>query len=520
MTIPESIYVLYVGKHRQPARSIFDTLQQAGYKVDLAAGLDDGLIKSQHVNYEVIIVDQPDQPRQSLRTVGALAAKFKQTTAIVFIAAAGQEKLIIEAMEEGATDYLVSDNAGNYVALGPVVIERALRQRRLLNEKQQAEAQLKLSLTRVERAKQEWEATVDSLNQLVCLLDDQGRVVRANRTVERWNLAQVTQVQGYSLHELLHPDCSRAGCYLPALWSKAWRAVRRGETVEFELEDPLLGGYFALQIRPMSTETNWRSKIGTSFAIVVIQEITERKRAEAALHQHTRELELRNQELDAFAHTVAHDLQNPLGLVIGFASALAKHYDLLSQEEVELYSSKILTTGHKMSKIVHELLLLASLRRHEIKLAPLDMADLVNEAQRRLVGLINESGAKIVVPAEWPVALGYGPWIEEVWVNYISNGIKYGGQPPRLSLGADRQSNDTIRFWVRDNGLGLTPEQQQQLFKPFTRLEVEKGQGHGLGLSIVRSIMEKLGGQVQVESPGLGHGSTFSFTLPAAFETS
>jgi signal transduction histidine kinase len=105
-----------------------------------------------------------------------------------------------------------------------------------------------------------------------------------------------------------------------------------------------------------------------------------------------------------------------------------------------------------------------------------------------------------------------------VWVNYISNAVKYGGTPPaapRVELGGEVQPDGMARFWVRDNGSGLTQEQQTRLFTPFTQLNQVRARGHGLGLSIVRRIVEKLGGQVGVESSGVpGEGSLFYFTLP------
>jgi len=167
-----------------------------------------------------------------------------------------------------------------------------------------------------------------------------------------------------------------------------------------------------------------------------------------------------------------------------------------------------------MRNIIRELLLLASVRKAEIEITPLeDMAGIVAEAQQRLDYMIEEYKAEIILPEAWPVALGYGPWIEEVWANYISNAIKYGGQPPRIELGTDSQESGMIRFWIHDNGLGLTPEEQSRLFAPFTRLDQVRAKGYGLGLSIVQRIVRKLGGQVEVESK-LGQGSTFSFTLP------
>jgi two-component system sensor histidine kinase/response regulator len=130
--------------------------------------------------------------------------------------------------------------------------------------------------------------------------------------------------------------------------------------------------------------------------------------------------------------------------------------------------------------------------------------------------MVEEYQAKLVMPNSWPAALGYGPWVEEIWVNYISNAIKYGGQPPRVELGATRQIDGMIRFWVRDNGPGLTLDQQNKLFTPFTQLGQVQTEGYGLGLSIVQRIVGKLGGQVGVESAAVpGRGSVFSFTLPA-----
>jgi signal transduction histidine kinase len=254
------------------------------------------------------------------------------------------------------------------------------------------------------------------------------------------------------------------------------------------------------------------------------QEIAERKQAEETLRQRTVELQARNEELDAFAHTVAHDLKNPLSVITGFAALLLESGDQLSDQERQASHTTILRSGHKMFSIIRELLLLAGVRQATVEIGLLDMGQIVNEAQQRLANLIAESHAQIAGPEMWPAALGYGPWIEEVWANYMSNALKYGGQPPRIELGADtigRCCNDAnrpdgmARFWVRDNGVGLAPEAQARLFTPFTRLDQARAQGHGLGLSIVRRIVEKLGGQVGVESEGIpGRGSLFYFMLP------
>jgi signal transduction histidine kinase len=177
----------------------------------------------------------------------------------------------------------------------------------------------------------------------------------------------------------------------------------------------------------------------------------------------------------------------------------------------------IARNGHKISSILEELLLLAQVRQVDVPSTPLDMASVVAEAQQRLADMFDQSQATLLAPSTWPVALGYAAWVEEIWVNYLSNAIKYGGQPPRIELGAQILPDHMLRFWIRDNGGGIAPEEQAQLFKPFTRLDQVRAKGHGLGLSIVHRIADKLGGQAGVESAGQpGSGSTFYFTLPAA----
>jgi signal transduction histidine kinase len=245
------------------------------------------------------------------------------------------------------------------------------------------------------------------------------------------------------------------------------------------------------------------------------KEILERKQTEAVLRQQTLELETQNAELDAFAHTVAHDLKTPLTSLIGYSELLEKRRAQVPEERVAQCLNSIAASGRKMTNIIDALLLLVSVRkRDEVELRSLDMAAIVSEVKGRLGDLVAEHQAEISTPTTWPVVAGYGPWVEEVWANYLSNAVKYGGCPPRVEVGATTQEDGFVRFWVWDNGRGLTPEQCARLFVPFERLEQARVEGHGLGLSIVQRIVSKLGGQVGVESDGVpGKGCTFYFTL-------
>ena len=135
------------------------------------------------------------------------------------------------------------------------------------------------------------------------------------------------------------------------------------------------------------------------------------------LRQLNDELEISNAELDAFAHTVAHDLQSPLGLISGFGEMLLLNYDEYPPEQHKTILSRITRTAHKMSNIVNELLVLSSVRQMEVTFETLDMAQILDEAQQRLAEEIKSYNAKIILPPAWPPAKGYTPWIEEVWFN-------------------------------------------------------------------------------------------------------
>jgi len=252
------------------------------------------------------------------------------------------------------------------------------------------------------------------------------------------------------------------------------------------------------------------ARITTHLTLRRLQKTLEEKNQ--LLEQQNILLKEENAELEAFAHTVAHDLKNPLNGITGLSSLLA--YKLASSLDAQSldFLQRIKQSGLEMAKIIDALLLLASSHHQEVDMEPLSMVEIITSVQQRLAHTIEE--CEIVISPEWPTALGYAPWIEEVWANYISNGLKYGGRPPRLELGAT-PFNGYIRFWVRDNGKGLTSEQQSQLFVPFTRLSKVRVEGHGLGLSIVQRVINRCGGQVGVESQ-VGQGSTFNFTLPAS----
>lgn len=257
--------------------------------------------------------------------------------------------------------------------------------------------------------------------------------------------------------------------------------------------------------------------------LLLLHDITNIKETEDELKkantQLMEEIEIRErliEDLDSFAHTVAHDLKNTLGTIVSSSEALEDVENIGDEKYTARLASLIKNSASKSMRITHELLILAKSSQLEIEKTNLDMKSVFEEAMQQLGAPIQKENVKIQIPESWLPAIGYAPWVEEIWVNYLSNAIKYGGKPPKIEVGSKMTDNNMVKFWIRDNGKGLTKEKQSKLFQKYVRLEPDAIDGHGLGLTIVKRIVNKLGGTVGVESQELdGEGSVFYFTLPA-----
>jgi signal transduction histidine kinase len=315
----------------------------------------------------------------------------------------------------------------------------------------------------------------------------------------------------------LHKETSESSLALHHLE----QANALGEAIFAEKNSQL---FYRLEILHQSETARQEARSFQLKNIALQQEINERRRAEQALHLANEQLlkEISEHEhlitdLNAFSHMVAHDLKNPLSAITGYTSLLSSLLKDTEQIQALRYLEIISQTSFRMSRIIDEMLLFASVREQAIESHPINMVKIVDEVLARMELMIEQHHAVVVKPTVWPVAIGYGPWVEEIWANYLSNAIKYGGTPPLVELGARRETGGKIRFWVKDNGEGLNPDEQKKLFTSYTRLEKNNRQGYGFGLSIVQRILERLDGEVGIECSGQpGDGCVFSFSLPAA----
>jgi PAS domain S-box-containing protein len=252
---------------------------------------------------------------------------------------------------------------------------------------------------------------------------------------------------------------------------------------------------------------------GESTCLAIIRDITKRKTAEQALEQ-------KNTEMEEFVYIVSHDLKSPLITMKSFLHMLRSDLVTASVDQINEDITYMEGAADKMDQLLGALLEYSRVGGTERQKTKVDFSAVVDACVATLAGPLRSRAVEV---ASRPVQLsldGDQMRLGQVWQNLIENAIKYMGDQPQpvIDIGVQEISGE-IRFYVRDNGMGIEPEHQQRIFGMFHQLE-RGGEGVGLGLALVKKIVESYQGRIWVESAGKDHGSCFWFTLPAAVDAS
>ena len=356
-------------------------------------------------------------------------------------------------------------------------------------------------ITERKQADEKYRTIVSTTMDGFWIVDMQGRFLEVNDAY--------CHLIGYSQDELLTmsiPDVEAVE--RPEETARRIQKIREVGGDRFETRHKCKDG----RIIDIEVSVNYMEIEGGRF-FVFLRNITERKRTELERERLMADLEAKNKEMEVFVYTISHDLKAPLVSLNGFSGALQN--DSYSQlgKEGKHYVERIKANVAHMEALITSLLELSRIGQVVGSIEEIDVAALLREIRDGLAMGLEEVGAEFVVQEPLPSVRADRGRIHQVFVNLIENVVKFRSveRALRIEVGC-RQESGFYRFYVADNGIGIAPQYHEQIFTPFRRLHPEI-EGVGIGLALVKKIVEHHGGRAWVDSEA-GKGSTFYFTIP------
>ncbi len=350
------------------------------------------------------------------------------------------------------------------------------------------------------------DSILESMPDPLIITDEEGRVLKANMAAAEFSGYDFMPPGSLNLKDLLEPQADGAVSPFSLL---SWT----GHTKEMDLL------FLASDGRriPVMLSAAFTGGPNRREAVIVLKDTTQHRESEARLTQYLKEVETVNSELDAFAHTVSHDLKEPLRGIEMFSNILMSDFAGKLDPQAADYLGRIAKAAARMRRLIDDLLGYARVARVRNPYEDADTGKLAAEAAAGLASLIEERGAEVKVSEGLPTLFCDPVKVQQAFHNLITNAIKYNkSDPPRVEISAERFGEYYWKFAVKDNGIGVPSQYYEDIFKMFKRLHARQdfGGGTGAGLAIVKKIVEEHSGKVWVESRE-GEGSVFYFIIPA-----
>ncbi|HUA25708.1 MAG TPA: ATP-binding protein [Steroidobacteraceae bacterium] len=453
---------------------------------DVEAGepLDDAEFRDALVNatFDIVVTDFNLKWSNGVDIVRAVKEARPHCPVIMFTAT-GTQEVAVEAMKAGLDDYVIK-SPKHYVRLAVAV-------RSCLDR-----AEIRL---RALRSETRLYTLLERLNVGVLRMTEGGDVVDVNRACK----ALLERFDGQS-------DDPR-NALLGTIRQELPQLTRRNDAAEREIELKAVDGEsVCVYLSLLRVRVNGHDAID-----VLVEDVTKMRRST----ERNEELEQANRALEAFAYTVTHDLRAPLRNLQGYARALVEDCSPGLGEECRGYIRSIEQIAVKMDTMIADVLEFSRIARTGLPTSRLELGPAVDEAVALLKSTIEARAAKLELAVGPEVSvMAHRTTLVQVLTNLLANALKFVAEdtPPQVRIRAERRNSNRIRLWVEDNGIGIDPSQHARIFEVFQRLHgEEKYPGTGIGLALVKKGVERMGGQVGVESmPGLG--SSFWIELRAA----
>jgi PAS domain S-box-containing protein len=378
-----------------------------------------------------------------------------------------------------------------------------------LTERKAAEQHLRTS-------EQRYRTVMEAVPQMVWILQSDGSISFANQTwADYTGLPRVLRTAAWT--EVVHSlDQGRLHEY----WHDVVQGNHEGHVeVRIKRVDGAYRWHLARLVPITNDNKDSRAWLGNATDVHDLKRAeTEVRQVNATLEQRvlvrTRQLADVNAELEHFAYSVAHDLRAPLRGIYGLAHALHEDYADVIDADGQEYLRHMIVAAEHMDRLIQDLLAYSRLSRAELVLQTVPLDVVVREARSQIATELNQRHAELRVVGELPLVCGHQQTLVQVVSNLLSNAIKFvpNNATPRIEVTAEK-GNSWVRLWIIDNGIGIASEHHERIWNVFERLHgTEAYPGTGIGLAIVRKGIERMGGNVGVESQ-LDAGSRFWIEL-------
>ena len=366
-----------------------------------------------------------------------------------------------------------------------------------ITERKQAEETLRAS-------EENFRVVVENASDAILIATGGGSHVYENQQAAEITGYCVAELLKTTIQDLIHPDEREKIMEIYRRRLEGEPAPRLYETTIIRKDGK------SVPIEVAGAKTVWQGKTAD---MVFFRDITERKRAEEERERLLTEIAAKNQELESFVYTISHDLRAPLVSLDGFSSLLKRESQNQLDEQGQHYLDRIRANVAHMNTLITELLELSRIGRVVGPEEEIDVGVLLREIEEGLVLKLEQEGVEFIVQQPLPAVRGDRGRIRQVFANLIENAVKFRSLERRLRIEVGcEEEKGFYRFHVGDNGIGILPQYQEQIFEPFRQLD-SGIEGVGMGLALVKRIVEHHGGRVWVESE-VGKGATFYFTIP------